>query len=484
MKKRMTLAMMAALAALIVAGWPQAAAAACACDGEDALTPPFEPWVFGHFVWFDESTSASVLQLVRDYRDRGVPVDGVIIDSPWETAYNTFDPDPTMYPDLKALIAELHDQNVKVIMWITSVVNTEDPEYQLGLDHGYFVKGMEKTKWWKGTGGMIDYDNPAAVAWWHQRMNKIIDLGIDGWKCDGTDPFMLLKGFKARERYATAYYSDFYRYTRERSGRKTLIMARPLEQVIDENLLKLPAWMNPLGLGVYLKFAPVQVSYMSWVGDEDPTFDGLAIALRRMLESDRKNYLIVGSDVGGYRDGGPSKEVLIRWAQLGAFSPYFENGGIGEHRPWLFDDETLAIYRASALIHQALGPYFMDTAVARWREGRSMVSPMPGQQGYYLLGPDLFVAGITRAGGKKKVVLPKEGNWVPLFKEVIADPAAQRCLVSAAAGQALKPGCAFTHTYSLAAYPIFVRAGVESPFQFKGEAFAGLKDMITEGLMK
>ena len=62
------------------------------------------------------------------------------------------------------------------------------------------------------------------------------------------------------------------------------------------------------------------------------------------------DYANFGSDIGGYRSGsgkfGRTKELLIRWAQLGAFSPLMENGGNGEHRPWMFDNnnETMNIY--------------------------------------------------------------------------------------------------------------------------------------------
>lgn len=30
-----------------------------------------------------------------------------------------------------------------------------------------------------------------AVAWWHKQMDQMLDLGIDGWKCDGTDPYII-----------------------------------------------------------------------------------------------------------------------------------------------------------------------------------------------------------------------------------------------------------------------------------------------------
>ena len=60
-------------------------------------------------------------------------------------------------------------------------------------------------------------------------------------------------------------------------------------------------------------------------------------------------YANFGSDIGGYRQGtgkyGRTKELFVRWFQLGAFSPLMENGGYGEHRPWKYDNQTLEIYK-------------------------------------------------------------------------------------------------------------------------------------------
>lgn len=72
-------------------------------------------------------------------------------------------------------------------------------------------------------------------------------------------------------------------------------------------------------------------------------------AVVNIYETSFSGYVNFGSDIGGYRSGpgklGRTKELLIRWAQLGAFSPLMENGGNKEHRPWAFDNETLEIYK-------------------------------------------------------------------------------------------------------------------------------------------
>jgi alpha-glucosidase (family GH31 glycosyl hydrolase) len=66
---------------------------------------------------------------------------------------------------------------------------------------------------------------------------------------------------------------------------------------------------------------------------------------------------------GGYRSSsvpnGRTKQLFIRWAQLGAFCPLMENGGNGEHRPWMFDsnNQTLDIYRNFVNIHMELVLY-------------------------------------------------------------------------------------------------------------------------------
>jgi alpha-glucosidase (family GH31 glycosyl hydrolase) len=54
-------------------------------------------------------------------------------------------------------------------------------------------------------------------------------------------------------------------------------------------------------------------------------------------------------------------QVFLRWAQYGAFLPLMENGGGGEHRPWMYDEETTDIYRAFVQEHYRLIPYFMTT---------------------------------------------------------------------------------------------------------------------------
>ena len=64
----------------------------------------------------------------------------------------------------------------------------------------------------------------------------MLDLGIDGWKVDGTDPYILdvlgahgNAGAVSRKEYSDHYYQDFFDYTRGRLGDDRLIMSRPVD---------------------------------------------------------------------------------------------------------------------------------------------------------------------------------------------------------------------------------------------------------------
>jgi alpha-D-xyloside xylohydrolase len=380
-------------------------------------------FVFEHWVWEDESTQHSALQLVDDYLAHNIPVGAIIIDSPWETGYNTFEFDTSLYPDAQAMVDSFHVRGVKVIVWTTTAINTDVPELWNYADSmGYFMKanagsGSAVINWWKGDGSMIDFFNPDAVAWWKTLMDRTLDLGIDGWKCDGTDYSVFLGNALyspgqgaaiTRLQYSHAYYRLFHDYTRQQLGNDRANMSRPVDNygytfITDPNLVA---------------FTPRDIGFACWVGDQDATFDGMKNALNNMYQSDINNYLVVGSDIGGYREepvpGGRDKDLFIRWAQLGAFSPLMENGGGGEHRPWMFDQQTDNIYNKFTRLHQAMIPYLMHQADSLFPITQSIMQFLNNTDYSYMLGSDIFVAPMLSSTNSITLDFPT-GDWTYLF---------------------------------------------------------------------
>lgn len=374
---------------------------------------PYAEWAHYHWVWLAHggNGSADLIQLAEDYIAHNISVGAIDADSTWETGFNDFIPTTTMYPNITSFVDMLHSMNIRIIFWITSMVDTDSPNFQEGYDAGYYINDAfgkpGKLNWWHGTGCLIDYTNPKAVDWWHAQMDNMLNVGIDGWKCDGTDPYILelvephaSTGPITYREYADLYYGDFFNYTRRVLGDDRMIMSRPVD-----------------GYGpLYLKFSPKYVMTSGWVGDQDDTFEGLQQALKRYLLSAWAGYANYGSDIGGYRtpQANRASDLLLRWAQLGAFSPLMENGGNGEHRPWLINvtesQFVTDVYRTFVDIHYSLVPYLLTVGTNAIETGTSSMHPLvPHQSEWeividdfqpayydYLLGNDILVSPIVQ----------------------------------------------------------------------------------------
>lgn len=83
-----------------------------------AQNPPITPaWAFGHIVWEDSiNTRESAERLVSAYQQHHIPVDAIIIDSPWSTSYNDFVWDETRYPQPQRMIEGFANQGIRTIL--------------------------------------------------------------------------------------------------------------------------------------------------------------------------------------------------------------------------------------------------------------------------------------------------------------------------------------------------------------------------------
>jgi len=392
--------------------------------------------VLEHWVWENSGDQTSALALVDGYLARDIPVGSVIIDRPWEVQPTSFEPDPARYPDLAGLVEDFHARDVRVFMWAVSMINETASSFAEAMDNGYLLSDGMTVEWWAGKGALLDYTNPEAVTWWHGMMDDILDLGIDGWKCDATDPYVVLlellggaygaAGPVTWDAYRDAFYRDFFEYTRSRLGPDRVIMARASD-----------SW---IGIPVPIPFAPKDVNFAGWVGDQDGDFGGLRAAIANMQASSLIGYVYFGSDIGGFRDP-ENREILIRWAQFGALCPIMENGGGGEHRPWMYDAETTDIYRTFTILHHELIPYMYSQGARAWELEKSLMLFQPLSEEYFL-GDSFFVAPFVEEGTSRLIAFPP-GRWIDwLDEEMVYDGGITQVL-----------------EFPLERFPVFVKEG-------------------------
>ena len=410
------------------------------CAVDLALANPPTPtlatprWAFEPWISKDISTGADTRAFVQGFIDRNIPVGVVVLDSPWETNYQTFQANPSRYPELDKLVGEMHAKNVKVVVWLTSLVNdasldlepggdTYDgpsPNFAAGKKCGFFVNGAETYSWWKGTGAGLDFFSPGARTWWNRQQIELLKI-VDGYKLDfgemyiGQVPMDTAQGKKSLDDYSQAYYHAMLAFGVAQKGEGNfLTMVRP--------------WDESYGFAGRF-FANKQDAPVAWVGDNRRDWVGLTDALNEMFISAQAGYTMLGSDVGGYLDRDDKSLMTLipfdavnfaRWIAVGALGPFMELHGRGNFTPWGVPDhadEITAAYKYWASWHHQFAPMlYSEVRRSQTGKGPVVMQPVGAAKDWpgdwrYVLGGLWLVAPITDATGKRDVVLDA-GFWL------------------------------------------------------------------------
>lgn len=410
--------------------------------GQCAYTEPPVPeaevytprWAFLPWISKDISDRDDTYAFVKGFQDRDIPVGVVVLDSPWETSYNTFIPNPERYPDFNQMVADFREDGIRTVLWVTAQVNYrsfdletggdiytgEASNYTEGLACGFFVNDGRLNNWWKGRGASVDFFNPHATAWWHAQQNAILDAGVAGWKLDFGDSYVLgdtvktFAGEVSHQEYSESYYRDFYNYGSQRLGTDEFVtMVRAYDQSYQFS-------------GRF--FARREHAPVVWVGDNHRNWEGLVDALDHTFRSAVAGYAVIGSDLGGYMDREelnlasfiPFDRVNFhRWLAVSALSPFMQLHGRANITPWSLPDDpdpenSVENYRFWSVFHTELIPFWYSLSRTSYATlgAENIIRPIgenpedwEGDYRYFL-GDAFLVAPILDETGVRSVELP------------------------------------------------------------------------------
>jgi alpha-glucosidase (family GH31 glycosyl hydrolase) len=405
-----------------------------------------------------------VLDDFDGFRRHRIPLDAIVLDSPWATQYTTWEFNPHQFPDAPGMIATLRAAGVRTVVWCTPWVNLDSrdgqippqaeserlyarpaPTYAPAAAAGHFVtRGALGEpyvgRWWMGTGSPVDFTSPAAERWWRESVAQVLALGVEGIKADDGDGF---------------YIPDDARLADGRTGAQA---AWALGGLHRESVVRALEECHP-GTGVLFGrsgWSGQHAAGFVWGGDQASDFWSLRMLVVAALSGACSAISNFSHDIGGYLGYRVMErcppELLIRWLQFGCFTPLMHAHARMPQEPWRYSGRVMDLYRAYVLAHEQLVPYVRAAALTAARTGLPIMRPLclidpadprgwtiPDAYGY---GPALWVAPVLEDGAREREVPLPRGEWIETWSgrrvrgggDVVVDAPLERIPVWVRAG--------------------------------------------------
>ncbi|MCC8167976.1 MAG: hypothetical protein LIO37_01360 [Clostridiales bacterium] len=377
-----------------------------------------------------------LLEVAREYKKRGIPISVIVIDYFHWTEQGDYKFDPKYWPDPAAMVRELNDMGIELVVsiWPTSNPNSENYRYMddrnmlLRVENGIY--GLQDIY---GQQDYMDTINPAARDFvWSLVKKNYYGYGIHHFWLDEAEPNMIPNHY------------DNVRCCRGNFEEYALLYPYYYEKMFYDGL-KAEGESEIISLSRAAYMGSQRFGALVWSGDVPSTFDSLEKSVRTGLAMAMSGIPWWTTDIGGFWGGDPEseefRELLVRWFQFGVFCPVtrlhgsrvrsaghvYRHPGIQEpsgadNEIWSYGEHTYEILRSLVELRERLRPY-VDAYMKEAKEtGVSIMRPLfmeyPDDpvtytiEDEYLFGRDILFAPITayRQTGRR-VYLPK-GSWI------------------------------------------------------------------------
>jgi alpha-D-xyloside xylohydrolase len=428
----------------------------------------FPRWAYGYLQSKERyRTQEELLEVVREYRKRQIPLDCIVQD--WLTWTGKFwgdkNPDPQRYPDVAGLVRDLHAMNCKLMVSVWPIMRGESPNQIEMRQHGYLL----------GNDATYDaFDPDARALYWKQANDGWFRHGVDAWWCDCTEPF--------EADWKGAIKPEPWKRVQINTGEAKTFLDP--EHITDYSIHhckgiyehQRAATSDKRVVNLTRSGAPGQQRYgaITWSGDVAATWSTL-----KKQVADGLNFCVTGNprwtfDIGAFFVGQKEqwfwrgdypqgvadpgyRELYVRWLQLGTFLPMMRSHGTDTPREvWRFGEPGDLHYDAlvkfiqlryrflpyvySIAAWETLSDYTMMRMLAFDFRSDPNVFEINDQ---FMFGPAVMVCPVTSPKvEKRQVYFPKGCDWYDFWT-----------------GARHSGGETITAPSPLNVIPLFVRAG-------------------------
>lgn len=393
--------------------------------------PPFLPpkWLYTPWRWRDEHTqranyydgtpvtgpfNSETMEDILMMKAYGIPCGVYWIDRPWGPGqpwgYDDFDIDEQRLPNFGKMIQWLGSMETKLVLWIGPFFQGQMATN--ALERGWTLAGQVRPK--NGNNyPMVDFSNPEAKAYWQSGVEKLLKLGVAGFKLDRAEenipengPFKIHDGRSIRENrnaYPSMYVKATYDIAEKYRGQDFALMPRAAYT----------------GTSKYAVF---------WGGDVGGPQEGLRASIIGLQRSAVMGYPNWGADTCGYGKAPMEQEVCARWLAFSCFNPIMEVGPTRNVAFWnllrepKYDATLIATWRLYARLHQRLVDYSYAHGKEATETGLPIARPLflvdpKAPQAWanwwtFLYGRDILVSPLWEKNKREQeVYLPAGEQW-------------------------------------------------------------------------
>ena len=412
-----------------------------------------------------------LLEVAREYKRRNLPISVIVVDFFHWPLQGEWKFDPTYWPNPDAMIAELKEMGIELMVSIWPTVDYRSENFKEMDDKGLLIRvesGYPISMDFMGNTLHYDATNPEAREYvWQKAKQNYYEKGIKVFWLDEAEPEYTVYDFEnyryhlgpdvqVGNIYPVMYAKTFF------DGMK----AEGQENII--NLLRC-AWAGSQRYGALV-----------WSGDIKSSFPSMKNQVAAGLNMGLAGIPWWTTDIGGFFGANVKDpefhELLIRWFQYGCFCPVMrlhgyrwplqpQQGTTGgaecvsgaPNEVWSYTTQVYDILSEYLRMRERLRPYVTKRMQEAHEKGTPVMRPMfydfPDDsicwevETQYLFGPEILVVPITDAGCRTiEVYLPAGASWT-----------------NAWSGEKFQGGQWITADAPIEQIPLFARDGFDIP---------------------
>ncbi len=381
-------------------------------------------------------TQDEVLRTAREYKRRGLPISVIVIDFFHWTEQGDWKFDPECFPEPEAMLKELHEMGIKVMVSIWPTVDPSSENFEELKRNDYLLKsekGVSVFFMFNGPETYYDPTHPGARDFvWSKANENYFQKGVDMFWLDEAEPelrpydydhvrYHLGNGLEVTNLFPF-YYAKTFADGMKAEGREDIV-----------NLIRC-CWLGSQRFGV-----------VAWSGDIPSTFQSLEEQMKIGLNMSLTGISWWTTDIGGFFGGDPTtpefRELFVRWFQYGVFCPIFRNHGFrlpmppwnemrsgGPNEVWDYGEEAYPILVKYMELREQLKPYILEQMKIASRTGRPVMRPLFYDfhqdettfeiEDQFMFGDNILVAPVYEAQcTSRKVYLPEGSSWINVFSK-------------------------------------------------------------------